>query len=79
MVAIIVVGVALFILVTPAAADAGWLAVLAATIVTVVGHGIAYLGEPTLTRYRVGLVLIGLGIVAAFFLLIVEPFAPATG
>jgi hypothetical protein len=72
-VGVIVVGVALFMVLTPGAIDANWLAILAATIVTLIGDGIAYLGQPTLTRYRVGLITTGIGIAAAFFFLIAEP------
>ena len=41
--------------------DTGTLAITLATCVTVLGHVIAYVGQPSLTRYRVGLVAAGSG------------------
>jgi hypothetical protein len=73
-VAVIVVGIAVFMLLVPGAVDANWLAILAMTTVTLIGDGIAYLGQPTLSRYRVGLVITAIGIVASFFILLTEPF-----
>ena len=55
--------------------DTGTLAITLAACVTVLGHVIAYVGQPSLTRYRVGLVVAGVGIVTAFALLILDPFA----
>jgi hypothetical protein len=76
-VAVIVVGIALFMVLVPEAVDANWLAILAMTTLTLIGDGIAYLGQPTLTRYRVGLVITGIGIAASFFILLTEPFKAA--
>lgn len=76
-VAVIVVGMALFILLVPGATDASWLAILATTSLALVGNGIAHLGQPTLTRYRIGLILSGIGIAASFSLLLFEPFKVA--
>jgi hypothetical protein len=73
-VAAIVVGIALFMVLVPGAVDANWLAILATTTLTLIGDGIAYLGQPTLTRYRIGLVITAIGIAASFFILLTEPF-----
>jgi hypothetical protein len=73
-VGVIVAGVALFILLVPGAADPNWLAILATTSLALAGNAIAYLGEPTLLRYRIGLILTGIGVAASFYLLLVEPF-----
>jgi len=73
-VAVIVVGVAVFILLVPGAADPNWLAILATTSLALVGNAVAYLGQPTLTRYRIGLIIIGIGVAASFYLLLAEPF-----
>jgi hypothetical protein len=74
-----VVGVAVILIVlVPGFGDAATLAIAAATIVTLAGHVIAYVGQPTLTRYRVGLVVITVGIVAAFWLLIANPSPPVS-
>ena len=54
--------------------DPGTIAIAAATGVTVAGHGFAYLGQPTLARYRLGLVVMTVGIVAAFAFLLIDPF-----
>jgi hypothetical protein len=72
-VGVIVAGVALFILLVPGATDPNWLAILGTTTIALAGNAIAYLGQPTLLRYRIGLILIGVGITASFYLLIVEP------
>jgi hypothetical protein len=72
-VGIIVAGVALFILLVPGATDPNWLGILASTSLALAGSAIAYLGQPTLLRFRIGLILMGIGIVASFYLLIAEP------
>jgi hypothetical protein len=41
-----------------------------ATLVTVAGLAIAYLGQPTVTRYRIGLVVVAIGVVTSFWLLL---------
>ena len=76
-VAVIVVGIAAANLLIPAFADANMWAILATTCLTLLGDGIAYLGQPTLMRYRVGLVITTIGIAASFYLLIAEPFKAA--
>ncbi len=73
-VAIIVIGIGLFNVLIPDAADANMWAILGTTCLTLVGDGIAYLGQPTLLRYRAGLVITAVGIASSFYLLIVEPF-----
>lgn len=71
------VGVILVLIaLVPAVGDAGMLAILAATMVTLAGHVVAYVGKPTLSRYRTGLVVMAIGIVTAFGLLIANPFPP---
>ncbi len=75
----VIVGAILLVLVVLMAIDVSprdpnTLAIAAATAVTVVGHGIAYLGQPTLGRYRAGLVVMTVGIVAAFAVLLLNPF-----
>jgi hypothetical protein len=70
---VILLGVVL----VPEVVDAGLLAIVAATLVTLAGHAIAYLGTPTVVRYRVGLVVMTMGIVASFWLLLANPFTPA--
>ncbi len=67
--------IAALIVLVPGFGDTGTLAITAATVVTLAGHVIAYLGQPTLTRYRLGLVVMAVGIVAAFWMLIANPFA----
>ena len=56
--------------------DAGTIGIAASTALTVVGHGIAYLGQPDLSRYRIGLAIMAIGIVGAFAFLFLFP-APA--
>jgi hypothetical protein len=74
----IVVGVILiFIVLVPGFGDMGMLAITAATSVTLAGHAVAYLGQPSLMRYRIGLVVLTIGTVAAFWLLIANPFPPS--
>jgi O-antigen ligase len=55
--------------------DTATLAITIATCVTVIGHVIAYVGQPSLLRYRVGLVVAAVGIVTAFWMLITDSFA----
>jgi hypothetical protein len=70
-----VVGAILILLVLdPAFGDTGMLAITGATVVTLVGHVLSYVGQPTLGRYRLGLVVMAIGIVAAFWLVIANPF-----
>ena len=76
-VAVIVGAIALANLLIPAFADANMWVILATTGLILVGDGIAYLGQPTLTRYRIGIVITTIGIVTSFYLLIAEPFKAA--
>jgi len=55
-------------------ADGNTWAIMATTGVAFVGDCIAYLGQPSLTRYRLGLVVTTIGIVAGFAILITNPF-----
>jgi len=73
-----VVILALIVLV-PGFGDTGMLAITAALIITIAGHAIAYLGQPTLTRYRLGLIVMAVGIVAGFWLLVASPFSTVSG
>lgn len=72
-VGVILAGGLALAVVDPGFRDPWTLAILAATAVTVAGHGIAYLGQPTLGRYRAGLVVMAIGIVVAFALLFASP------
>ncbi len=74
-----IVGLILVLLLfLPGFRDTGMVAITATTMVALVGHAIAYLGQPTLTRYRLGLIVATVGIVASFVLLIADPFPAAS-
>jgi hypothetical protein len=51
-------------------ADPSSVSIWAATLVTVAGLAIAYLGQPTVARYRVGLVIVAIGVLTSFWLLL---------
>jgi hypothetical protein len=63
------------IIILPGFGDAQMLAVTATTSLALAGEAIAYLGEPTLTRYRLGLIVTAIGVAASFYLLLADPFA----
>jgi hypothetical protein len=76
---LVVFGVFLAVLVAlivfvPEFADANLRAIVAATGLAVVGDCIAYLGQPSLTRYRIGLVVTAIGVLASFLILVTNPF-----
>jgi len=75
--AFVAVILALIVLV-PGFGDTGMLAITAATCVALAGDAIAYLGQPTLTRYRLGLIVTTVGVVASLVLLIANPFPSAS-
>ena len=58
----------------PELRNTGMLAITATTFVALVGDAIAYLGQPSVTRYRLGLIVTAIGVVASFYLLIASPF-----
>jgi hypothetical protein len=60
----------------PAARDTSTVTIAIASGVTLLGHVIAYAGRPTLARYRIGLVVMTVGIVTAFWMLLANPFVP---
>lgn len=60
----------------PGFRDPSMLAITGTTIVSGAGFAIAYLGQPTLTRYRVGLIVITIGVLASFWLLVASPLPP---
>lgn len=64
------------ILVVPDFGDTVMLTVMAASLLTLVGTGIQYLGQPTLLRYRIGMILTAVGIVVSIWMLVANPFAP---
>lgn len=70
--AVLGAGVAIIVLV-PGINDPWLFAILAATSVTVAGHAVAYIGRPTLLRYRIGLIVATVGIVGAFALMLIAP------
>jgi hypothetical protein len=76
LVVVFVIGVASILLV-PGFGDTQFIAVMAATGVMVVGDATAYLGQPTVTRYRLGLAITTIGIVLAFWFWLANPFPPA--
>jgi len=55
--------------------DRNLLAITAATGVAFAGDCIAYLGQPSLTRYRLGLLVTTVGIIASFVILFTNPFS----
>ena len=63
----------------PGFGDTGTVAIMATTSVALAGDAIAYLGRPTLTRYRWASSLTAVGVAASFILLIARPFASASG
>lgn len=67
----------ILIVLVPDLRDTGMLAITGTTSVALAGDAIAYIGRPTLTRYRLGLVVTTIGVVASFVLLIANPFPPA--
>jgi hypothetical protein len=69
---------ALFALV-PGSVDTVTVTVMAATLVTLLGTGLSYLGQPTLTRYRIGLIVTAVGILVSFWMLVANPFVPPSG
>lgn len=64
------------IMLVPGFGDTVMITVLAASLVTLLGTGVQYVGQPTLLRYRVGMILTALGIVLSFWMLVANPFAP---
>jgi hypothetical protein len=71
----VVVGILVALMVLdPASRDTSTVTIAIASSVTLLGHVIAYGGPPTLTRYRVGLVVMTIGIVSAFWMLLANPF-----
>ncbi len=76
----VIFGVILALMVfIPGFADTVMLTVMAAGLMTLVGTGIQYLGQPTLLRYRVGMILTAVGIVLSFWMLIANPFVSTSG
>ncbi len=63
----------------PGFADTTMVTVLAASLITLLGTGLQYLGRPTLTRYRVGLVLTVVGIALSVWMLVANPFVSSSG
>lgn len=59
----------------PGFGDPQMLAVTATTCVALAGDAIAYLGQPTVTRYRLGLLVTTLAGVAGFYVVLANPFA----
>ena len=62
------------IVLVPGFADTTMLTVMAASLLTLGGTGIQYLGQPSLVRYRIGMVLTAVGIVASIWMLVANPF-----
>ena len=75
-VALIELVIAGLMVAVPGFGDAGLFTTWLVTLVTVAGLAIAYLGEPTTARYRIGLVVSVVGMVGAFLTLIAFPWAP---
>jgi hypothetical protein len=73
-VAVIAVALILFV---PGFADAQYLGITAALGLSLVGDAVAYLGQPTTTRYRIGLAITTIGILAGFWFLVANPFPAA--
>jgi hypothetical protein len=59
----------------PGFGDRQMVAVTAASCVALAGDAIAYLGRPTVTRYRTGLIVTTLAIVVGFAIAFANPFA----
>ena len=57
--------------------DPQTVAIFAALGLSLVGDAIAYLGQPTTTRYRLGLAITTVAIVAGFYFLLANPYAQA--
>lgn len=66
-------------LVVPDFGDTVLWSVMAASLLTLAGTGIQYLGDPTLMRYRIGMILTAVGIVLSFLLLVANPFVSSAG
>jgi hypothetical protein len=58
----------------PGFADRQMLAVTATACVALAGDAIAYIGQPTVTRYRLGLIITTLAIVVGFYIALANPF-----
>ena len=67
--------VVLIVFVPEFANDRNLLAITAATGVAFAGDCIAYLGQPSLTRYRLGLTVTTVGIVTGFVILFTNTFS----
>jgi drug/metabolite transporter (DMT)-like permease len=63
----------------PSFADTVMVTIMVASLVTLLGTGLSYLGQPTLTRYRAGLIVTAVGVVVSFWMLIANPFVSASG
>ena len=72
--AVVVAGCVALMVFLPGFADMAMLAVTASTSVTLAGLGVAYLGEPGLTRYRIGLVVATVGMLLSIYLWLADPF-----
>lgn len=71
----VILGVILALMVfAPGVADTTLLTIMAVSLLTLAGTGIQYLGQPTLLRYRVGMILTAVGIVLSFWMLVANPF-----
>ena len=57
--------------------DPNTVAVFAALAATLIGDAIAYLGSPTTIRYRVGLAITTIGIIAGFWFALTRPLPVA--
>ena len=54
--------------------DRQMLAITATSLVVLAGDAIAYLGQPSVTRYRFGLIVTTIAIVAGFYFAFANPF-----
>ena len=71
----VIFGVILALIVlVPGFGDTAMVTVMAASLVTLAGTGIQYLGQPTLLRYRIGMIVTAVGIAVSVWMLVANPF-----